>query len=191
MKVKVLGMTLLSATVLFGCQAGDDQEARMGKKGNDYEDSAYNTQYSPNEDGFNNVDYDNGPFNGNRDGQDYDNMNNDNNNRYDVARKAAKNISSQVSEVDRSYVLTTENNAYVAVVKEGDNKREINDNLKSKIADIVKNTDPDIDNVYVSANPDFFKMTGDYVDDVRNGDPVRGFFQEFGQMTDRLFPEAE
>ncbi len=191
MKVKVLGMSLLSAFVLIGCQAGDDEETRMGQKGNDYEDSGYNTQYDANEDGYNNVDYDNGPYNGNRDGQDFDNVNNDGDQRYDIARKAAKNISSKVDEVDRSYVLTTDNNAYVAVVKEGNNTKEINDNLKSKIADVVKNTDPDIDNVYVSANPDFFKMTGDYADDVRNGDPVEGFFQEFGQMIDRLFPDAE
>src|SRR5690625_81679 len=39
---------------------------------------------------------------------------NDDNNRYEIAEEAADRITEQVDEIDRAYVLTTENNAYVA-----------------------------------------------------------------------------
>lgn len=186
MNIKVLGMTLLSAVVLFGCQAGDDEAMRNG---NTYD--ARNTQYSPQDDGFNRVDYDN-PLRGNGNGQNYDRVNNGEN-RYDISRAAARKITNQLNEIERAYVLTTDNNAYVAVVRgvRNGNNNEVNDNLKAKISDIVKSVDRDIDNVYVSANPDFFRMTNDYTSDIRNGEPVEGFFREFGQMIDRIFPERE
>ncbi|WP_279401649.1 YhcN/YlaJ family sporulation lipoprotein [Piscibacillus salipiscarius] len=34
-------------------------------------------------------------------------------------------------------------------------------------------------------------MVNNYVDDVRNGDPVEGFFEEFNSMIDRMFPNLE
>lgn len=40
--------------------------------------------------------------------------NTDNDTRYEVADEAAEKITEQVDEIDRAYVLTTENNAYVA-----------------------------------------------------------------------------
>ncbi|MYL32482.1 hypothetical protein GLW08_06890 [Pontibacillus yanchengensis] len=237
MNIKIAGITMLSAAILFGCQ-GDDKEARMGTKGNDYEDSANNTNYSAQEDDYNKVDYDNGPNQGMMDGQDYGEENvgnedtykndkNDNNQRYNVAREVAQKISKQVEEVDRAYVLKTRNNAYVAVTLDGEKNNKnnamnnnnnnyntnqmntndnnnmnnndtknnmgndkVNDSLKSEIAKVVKSSDKEIDNVYVSSNPDFYGMTRGYVNDVNDGNPVGGFFNEFGKMVDRIFPDA-
>lgn len=53
----------------------------------------------------------------------------------------------------------------------------------------MKDSDQDINNVYISTNPDFVDLTNNYVQDVENGQPVRGFFREFGEMVDRVFPD--
>src|SRR5699024_5034277 len=66
---------------------------------------------------------------------------------------------------------------------------DLTDEVKKEITDIVKSVDNDIDNVYVSTNPDFFELTNNYVDDMNDGEPVRGFFDQFGNMIERLFPQ--
>lgn len=168
-----------------------------------------------------------------RDGQETRNQRD--HNRYDVAEEAAERITSELNEIDQAYVLTTNNNAYVAVVfdddrgdrdktktrsnrgrtdKDTDRNRarvdedrrgkadndlsdrtfighddDISDHVKSDIADIVRSVDRDIDNVYVSTNPDFVDLTNSYIDDVNAGHPIRGFFDEMGDMIQRIFPQ--
>lgn len=65
----------------------------------------------------------------------------------------------------------------------------LTDDVKENISDIVKSVDDDIDNVYVSTNPDFLDLTTNYVNDMDNGHPVRGFFDQMGDMVERLFPQ--
>ncbi|WP_042224498.1 YhcN/YlaJ family sporulation lipoprotein [Oceanobacillus manasiensis] len=148
---------------------------------------------------------------------------------YEVSEEAAKKIKSELDEIDNVYVLTTENNAYVAAevnnqngskgtnngnsgnngADESDNSGiqntdtydndrenagnnndgEVSDELKERISKIVKSVDKDIDNVYVSTNPDFRDLTNNYVDDMNNGEPIEGFFDQFGNMVERLFPQ--
>lgn len=149
------------------------------------------------------------------------------NNEYDIAEEAAEEITDKLDEIDRSYVLTTRNNAYVAVTLDRDHRDQgdaskdnqsrmdddkrgvadnektrnnrdntdrrgedhVSDELKSEIADIVRSVDDDIDNVYVSSNPDFVDLTNSYINDVNAGHPVRGFFDEIGDMIQRIFPQ--
>ena len=70
--------------------------------------------------------------------------------------------------------------------REGD---ELTDEVKEQIGDIVKSVDNNIDNVYVSTDPDFLNLTNNYVDEMNNGNPVEGFFDQFGNMIERLFPQ--
>ncbi|GAB3060783.1 YhcN/YlaJ family sporulation lipoprotein [Virgibacillus ainsalahensis] len=158
--------------------------------------------------------------------QDRDDNNNDNNNgqsRYEVAEEAADRITEKIDEIDNAYVLTTDNNAYVAAGLDNDNEgnrdqenrengnitnntnnnannngnntgnrdhgEELTEEVKEEISNLVKEVDNDIDNVYISTNPDFVDLTNNYVDDVDNGRPVEGFFQQFGNMVERLFPQ--
>ncbi|WP_019908798.1 YhcN/YlaJ family sporulation lipoprotein [Paenibacillus sp. HW567] len=60
--------------------------------------------------------------------------------------------------------------------------------LKNKIADEVKKHHKGIDNVYVSANPDFVQRANFYADEVRAGHPLKGFANEFRIMVERIFP---
>jgi len=66
---------------------------------------------------------------------------------------------------------------------------ELSDDVKKKISDIVKDTDDNIDNVYVSTSPDFFNLSNDFADDVENGHPIEGFFDQIGNMIERVFPQ--
>ncbi|WP_053217104.1 YhcN/YlaJ family sporulation lipoprotein [Virgibacillus senegalensis] len=70
----------------------------------------------------------------------------------------------------------------------GDNN-QVSDKIKEEVAKVVREADDNVDNVYVSTNPDFVNLSNDYVQDVRNGEPVEGFFEEFGEMTRRIFPQ--
>lgn len=158
--------------------------------------------------------------------------------RLEMSEEVADELAS-MKEVDKAYVMLTDNNAYVAVsIKDGkkkvgpnkmsadqmsprplgrtnqgyghlsmnssggnqaspnvyDDKRIrgadslVTDNLKTRIADKVKQLVPQADNVYVSANPDFVDRMTAYMNDVRLGHPIQGFIAEFNAMVDRIFP---
>lgn len=66
---------------------------------------------------------------------------------------------------------------------------EVTDDVKNKIADIVQDVDNDIDNVYVSSSPDFMDLADDYVTDMNDGKPIRGFFDQIGNTIERIFPQ--
>lgn len=112
---------------------------------------------------------------------------NQNDNRIAVADNAAKKIVA-LREVDQANVLVTDNNAYVAAKLEVNAGNKLERNVEKKISDLVKSTDRNIDNVYVSVNPDFYTRTTSYANDIRNGHPVAGFFDEFNTLIQRIFP---
>lgn len=107
----------------------------------------------------------------------------------DVADEAADHIS-KLEEVQTANVIVTNRNAYVAVTLRNGAKGEVTDRLENRIADQVRKTDSDIQNVFVSSNPDFVQRMNDYGDKINNGDPIEGFFEEFNEMVRRVFPNA-
>lgn len=178
MKIKTFAIAIVAVTSLVACQA--EQETGTGE-GN-YE-GVQNTRFQRMADNM----YEEG----NR----ADRYDNDrgmvHNTNYQVAKVAADNISKNVDGVDKAYVLKTRDNAYVAAVLDNKNgSDDISDKVEGQITKAVKSADQDIDNVYISTNPDFVDLTTNYVNDMKSGDPVSGFFKEFGQMVDRVFPEA-
>ncbi|WP_438347155.1 YhcN/YlaJ family sporulation lipoprotein [Paenibacillus sp. FA6] len=60
--------------------------------------------------------------------------------------------------------------------------------VKDMIADVIKKSDTNIKNVYVSANPDFVDRVGNFVTDVSNGHPISGIVDEFQTLVNRIFP---
>ncbi|WP_284139524.1 MULTISPECIES: YhcN/YlaJ family sporulation lipoprotein [unclassified Virgibacillus] len=190
-------LTVLMIALLVACQ-GNTNTNDQGANDNPNVDP---TRYNAN-DGNKNYTMDGETGNRNR----ADNRNNMT--HYEVAKEAADRITNEVPEIDHAYVLTTNNNAYVAATmddnrnnKNGnnngnmnnragmDNGGELTDKVKKKVADIVQSVDNDIDNVYVSTNPDFVDLTNNYVDDMNNGRPVEGFFDQMGNMIERIFPQ--
>ena len=122
----------------------------------------------------------------------------------------------QIDEIDYAYVLTTNNNAYVAAVLNNNNNQndttrnnrndatrnnrtdtrtnrtnddDLSEDIKREISDIVQSVDRNIDNVYVSTNPDFVDLTNNYINDFNDGRPIRGMFNQIGEMIERIFPQ--
>lgn len=60
--------------------------------------------------------------------------------------------------------------------------------IKSKISAKIKQFAPHVENVYVSANPDFVQHVETYSKDIRNGKPVSGMINTFQSMVERIFP---
>ncbi|WP_163971376.1 YhcN/YlaJ family sporulation lipoprotein [Oceanobacillus halotolerans] len=130
------------------------------------------------------------------------NNQNRNDQEYEVADRAADRIAEEINEIDQAYVLRTDNNAYVAAVLDNDgnnnnnqngnmNNDELSEDVKGEISDIVQSVDSDVENVYVSTNPDFVNLTNNYANDLDNGQPVEGFFDQMGNMIERLFPQNQ
>lgn len=252
MKWKLFAIMFTAVILLIGCQSYSDKNTNESRGTTDK--TIEKTRY--NEDGK--LDRNNNR-NITRKSQDNNNItdkvndrnrhsnNRSSNNRqdkYDVSKEAADRIVDEIAEIDRAYVLTTKNNAYVAAqldesktnpndhiskndrnnssagmnvrnvndrnvknrtVNDGDsnarrsdnhmaNRRDteghdVTDDVKNKAADIVQDIDKDIDNVYVSTSPDFFDLAGNYVTDMDEGKPVRGFFDQIGNTIERIFPQ--
>ena len=115
-----------------------------------------------------------------------DNQNNGNA-RMDVADEAADKVTA-LKEVENATVIVTENNAYVAAQLEGGENKELSKDTEKKIADAVKKTDPEINDVFVSTNPDFGDRLEGYADEINKGNPVTGFIEEFNETERRIFP---
>jgi YhcN/YlaJ family sporulation lipoprotein len=109
-------------------------------------------------------------------------------NRVEVAKQAADKIT-QINGVKSANVLVTRRNAYVAAVV-NTNQGQLTSDLENQIAQQVRSTDPNIQNVYVSTNPEFVNRVNKYVADVGQGRPVSGFVEEFTVMVNRIFPSA-
>jgi spore cortex protein len=113
------------------------------------------------------------------------NANNNDTPRMRVADKAADRIAA-MPEVEDVNVIVTDDNAYVAAQLE--DGVELTRVVERKISDQVKAVDQDIDDVYVSANPDFYDRMTSYSNDIRNGEPMEGLFKEFTESVRRVFP---
>ncbi|KKI92425.1 hypothetical protein WQ54_09660 [Bacillus sp. SA1-12] len=175
MKLIKRSLFLLVICGLFtGCGVGQGNQTNQGNenKGPDTQNQA--NQGNGNDMQAQNVNYNNG---------------NNNQPRMEVADEAADKVN-ELEEVNQAYVIVTNRNAYVAVVLDEQLKGEIRREVENKISDKVKSTDPNIENVFVSTNPDFVDRMTDYGDKIQDGRPVQGLFEEFTEMTQRIFPNA-
>lgn len=66
---------------------------------------------------------------------------------------------------------------------------QLTDDLKKRIANVVQDIDDSIKDVYVTTNPEFSNLARDYADDVDKGNPIEGFFDQIGNMIERIFPQ--
>lgn len=204
MKAKLLSIVVASTFILVGCQGTENQEGRTDDPNNNMEQTRNVDDFDQNRN-MNNRD--NLVTNRDRDRNrsNIDNVNN-RDNEYSVSDEAADKIVDEIAEIDSAYVLTTNNNAYVAAMLDNDGNRagkqhsstgkdatnkgeQLTDDVKSRISEIVQSVDHNIDNVYVTTNPDFMDLTDNYINDMNDGKPVRGFFDEIGNMIERVFPQ--
>lgn len=95
-----------------------------------------------------------------------------------------------IDEVKNANVIVTNRNAYVAVVLDDDETGNVRKDIEEKISREVKASDQNIENVYVSSNPDFVDRMNDYGGKIQSGKPIRGLFEEFNEMVQSVFPTA-
>ncbi len=110
-------------------------------------------------------------------------------NQMTVASAAANQITN-MAEVRAANVIVTNRNAYVAATLTNNATGALTREIESRIANQVKMTDPTIQNVFVSTNPDFVNRMRDYSTHLQQGRPVAGIFNEFNEMVRRIFPNA-
>ncbi|ANB57257.1 lipoprotein yhcN [Anoxybacillus sp. B7M1] len=163
LKYAKLIMTLaLAIPLLFGCAANNyDNEARNN------DNRVQNVRYNPPDR--------NRPTNQET--------------RMEVAQTAADRVA-DLKEVSDANVIVANRTAYVAVILSNHLKGKMTKDVERKIANTVKQTDPKIDNVFVSTNPDFVERMADYSQKLQQGRPVSGLFEEFSEMVRRVFPTA-
>lgn len=190
MKKKAILAIALSATVISACgvnnrdntlhNRGVNEPTRVTNPANN------NTLFDNTGNRFNNDRYRNNAtnFNNNNHTVTEDNTRNTSS-RMRVADRAVRKIVS-LPEVTDANVIVTDNNAYVAA-RLNDN-RDLSRDIERKIADQVKAADRDINDVYVSVNPDFYDRMTNYSNDIRSGRPITGFFDEFTETVRRIFP---
>lgn len=112
------------------------------------------------------------------------------NSRMWVANRAADKVAG-LPEVDSANVMVTYNNAYVAAKLNPSARNKLSKDVEHKIKQAVKSSDKNINNVYVSVNPDFYKQMNDYAGDIRNGKPISGLFNQISDAIRRVFPDAK
>lgn len=113
------------------------------------------------------------------------------NSRIQLSDQVANKIAAMPG-IASAFVMMTDHNAYVAVKEDPHVMRAhsltLTDAMKDKIADRVKAMTLSVENVYVTANPDFFERMKGYAIDVKHGQPIQGFLAEFNALVERIFP---
>ncbi|MDX8366892.1 YhcN/YlaJ family sporulation lipoprotein [Cytobacillus sp. IB215665] len=190
-QLKLFSVAMLSVPLLFACNTAPNEEAIDVRDNN----TLRNVTYNENRAVRRNIAYEGNLANRN---VTYDRMrvNNANNRtntanetRMEVAQDAADRITA-MKEVRRANVIVTNNNAYVAATLNNNTTGTTTKKLESRIADKVRAQDKNIDNVYVSTNPDFINRMTDYGNRINRGEPVEGFFTDFNETVRRVFPTA-
>ncbi|WP_174734617.1 YhcN/YlaJ family sporulation lipoprotein [Mesobacillus harenae] len=174
MKIFKLSIALLLAVPLFiGCAANNQQGMEDGNN------QTLTNQNDRNESGANNYRINN------QDNQNNGN-NNNNNGRMEVADKAADKVTN-LDNIQRAYVMVTNRNAYVAVTLDN-GQDDVSKDIEKKVSKAVKDADDNIQNVFVSANPEFVDRMRGYRDTANEGRPLAGIGEEFNEMVRRIFP---
>lgn len=179
-KYKAVVSSAMVALFITGCSANENEGANENlglnrtKQNENVNQNGYNTSNVSNR----------------NDMYPIDNPNQYTNNQDQI--RVPENIANRIEdlrEVKRAKVIVTDNHAYVgAVLQKGEDS--LTTEVKDKIAHAVRNADSSIDEVHVSANPDFINKMNQYVNDAKNGKPIEGFTDEFRDLVNRVFPSS-
>ena len=185
-KISFLLTAFLLSVSLMACGNQDNNNNKTDGNVNTDNNAANEDHQKMNNNEDGELDHQGNNMNGN---DDTANDNNGNESKMEVADEAANRVS-ELEEVDTATVIVTDQNAYAAVVLKDNTSEELTDEMEGKIADEVRATDNNIQNVYVSLNPDFAQRLTDYGTRINEGEPIEGFFDEFTETVRNVFPHA-
>ena len=182
MNYKAVVSSAMMALLISGCASNDKQGANENLGLNRNNQDNYDTPMRVSDTRQNNNDLNNNDLN--------DNVNDNGTNDLRVSEDISNRVEA-LKEVKNAWVIVTDHHAYVgAVLNDGEDK-DLTNELKDRIADAVRGADSSVEKVYVSTNPDFVQRMNDYVTDINNGKPVKGFVDEFRDLVTRIFPSSE
>ncbi len=95
-----------------------------------------------------------------------------------------------LDEVRHATVLVEGRDAYVAL-EFVDTEFLLNEEVKNKIVDQIRTTDPDIDNIHLSHNMDFNTRMHSLARDIERGLPEKAIGDSFRKTVRRVFPELK
>lgn len=112
----------------------------------------------------------------------------DNRQYTDRAAKIANKVA-DLNEVESATCVITGNTAMIGVQFSDQYKGKMTDAIKKKIDQVVKKTDPRIDRVAVTADPDVVNRIRDIFRDIGKGKPISGFAEEINELLNRIQPK--
>jgi spore cortex protein len=182
--------TLISSLYVTGCANNDMDNNVATRQRNDTEITRVNNK-NPHQVGpaISSADTSDPELDRNRNYNNITNVRNTDQTKTRLADRAARKVIN-IAEIDDASVIVNDNNAYVAAKLDRSSRNELTSNIKDKITRAVKSVDKDIDNVYISVNPDFYNRMSAYSRGIRNGKPISGFMNEFSDTIRRVFPNA-
>ncbi|KNF09865.1 putative sporulation lipoprotein YhcN/YlaJ [Gottschalkia purinilytica] len=118
-------------------------------------------------------------------GTDRDRVNN--NSMLERSDRIAKKVA-ELNEVNSATTAITGNTALVGVNLKNNTEGTITSDIKNKVQATVKEADPAITNVVVTADADLIERIENVGRDVRNGKPISGLTQEIEEIIRRVTP---
>ncbi|MGW6167447.1 MULTISPECIES: YhcN/YlaJ family sporulation lipoprotein [Bacillaceae] len=182
MNYKAVVSSAMMVLLISGCASNDKQGANENLGLNRNNQDNYDTPMRVSDTRQNNNNLNNNDLN--------DNVNDNGTNDLRVSEDISNRVEA-LKEVKNAWVIVTDHHAYVGAELNDGKDKDLTNELKDKIADAVRGADSSVEKVYVSANPDFVQRMNDYVTDINNGKPVKGFVDEFRELVTRIFPSSE
>lgn len=96
--------------------------------------------------------------------------------------------SKMMSRTNSGYMGQEGNNMSRRMSSLSTGQHMLTEQIKDDIANEIRRLIPSIEQVYVSANPDFVGRMNGYMNDVLLGHPIQGYIAEFNAMAERIFP---
>lgn len=106
------------------------------------------------------------------------------------ANALAKKIS-QMNDINSATVVLSNNNAWVGIDLKANVENKMSNETKNEVTRIVKEAEPNINTVYVTADADTVTRLRNITRDIAAGKPVSGFINELNEIGRRIMPSAE
>ncbi|MBK5443863.1 YhcN/YlaJ family sporulation lipoprotein [Peribacillus sp. TH24] len=187
MNYKAVVSSAMMALLISGCTSNDKQGANENLGLNRNNQDNYDTPMRVSDTRQNDNNLNDNNLNDNNLN---DNINDNGTNDLRVSEDISNRVEA-LKEVKNAWVIVTDHHAYVGAELNDGADKDLTNELKDRIADSVRGADSSVEKVYVSTNPDFVQRMNDYVTDINNGKPVKGFVDEFRDLVTRIFPSSE
>jgi len=99
------------------------------------------------------------------------------------------NVITKMDEIQSATVVVTGNTALVGVQFSEQYKGDLTDQIKKLVDQQVKNADPSIKRVVVTADPDLYTRIMELASKIEKGNPLSGLTQEIQEILNRINPK--